>query len=175
MVERGGGPTLGTDPFGAGSDVEGAVLFDPDAPVLGNPKGDVTIVEFLDYQCPYGKKSHPDVVRLVKEDGRIRNVMKDWQIFGKPSLYASRLVLAAGKDAAKARNALMAMPGRLTPEEINQTLAKAGLDQEILNAAYLRDRDRVNAPDSQQHSGRELQPHGDPRLHRRDDAVPGGH
>lgn len=122
-----------------------AVLFDPEAPVLGNPKGDVTIVEFFDYQCPYCKKAHPDVVRLVKEDGRIRHVMKDWPIFGKPSLYASRLVLAAGKDAAKARNALMATPGRLTPEEINAALAGAGLDQEVLNAAYTRDRERINA------------------------------
>ena len=122
-----------------------AVLFDPDAPVLGNPKGDVTIVEFFDYQCPYCKKSHPDVVRLVKADGHIRHVMKDWPIFGKPSLYASRLVLAAGKDMAKARNALLATPGRLTVEQINDTLATVGLDQKTLNAAYSRDKDRINA------------------------------
>ncbi len=122
-----------------------AVLFDPDAPVLGNPKGDVTIVEFFDFQCPYCKKAHPDVARLVRDDGRIRHVMKDWPIFGPPSLYASRLVLGAGKDSTKARDALMATPGRLTAEQIDATLRKAGLDPQAMNAAYGKDRARVDA------------------------------
>lgn len=122
-----------------------AVLFDPDAPVLGNPKGDVTLVEFFDFQCPYCKKAHPDVARLVKEDGRVRHVIKDWPIFGPPSLYASRLVLAAGKDAPRARDALMATPGRLTAEQIDATLRKAGLDPQAMNAAYGKEKARIDA------------------------------
>lgn len=60
------------------------VLFDPDNPVLGNPEGDVTIVEFFDYQCPYCKANHPPLTEVVEADGNIRLVMKDWPIFGAP-------------------------------------------------------------------------------------------
>jgi protein-disulfide isomerase len=121
-----------------------AVLFDPEVPVLGNPKGDVTIVEFFDYQCPYCKEAHPDVVRLVREDGGIRHVMKDWPIFGPASLYASRLTLAAGQHHAKALAALMATPGRLTPQQVETTLSRAGFSVSALNAAYDSDSDRIN-------------------------------
>jgi protein-disulfide isomerase len=121
-----------------------AVLFDPEVPVLGNPKGDVTIVEFFDYQCPYCKKAHPDVARLVREDSGIRHVMKDWPIFGPASLYASRLPLAAGNHHPKALAALMATPGRLTPQQVEKTLSRAGFSVSSLNVAYDADSDRIN-------------------------------
>ncbi|MEF2551712.1 DsbA family protein [Aurantimonas sp. A2-1-M11] len=121
-----------------------AVLFDPEVPVLGNPEGDVTIVEFFDYQCPYCKQAHPDVVRLVHEDGGIRHVMKDWPIFGPASLYAARLTLAAGEHHPKALAALMATPGRLTPEQVEATLTQAGFKIAALDAAYDADSDRIN-------------------------------
>ncbi|SKA23903.1 DsbA family protein [Consotaella salsifontis] len=122
-----------------------AVLRDPRIPVLGNPKGDVTIVEFFDYQCPYCKKAHPDLEKVVEEDGNIRLVMKDWPIFGPPSIYASRLTLAAGRGYAKAQAALMATKGRLSPQEINAVLEKAGFDPDALNDAYVKDKERINA------------------------------
>lgn len=53
------------------------VFNDKDAPFLGNPKGDVTIVEFFDYQCPYCKKSHPMVKKVIERDGKVKLVMKD--------------------------------------------------------------------------------------------------
>lgn len=53
------------------------ILNDPAAPVSGNPDGDVTIVAFLDYNCPFCKKSAPDLDRIVKEDGKVRLVYKD--------------------------------------------------------------------------------------------------
>ena len=61
-----------------------AILNDPQAPVGGNPKGDVTIVAFLDYNCPFCKKSAPDLEKLVKTDGKIRLVYKDWPILTRP-------------------------------------------------------------------------------------------
>ncbi len=72
-----------------------SVLRDPDVPSIGNPKGDITIVEYFDYQCPYCKKVAPELVKLAREDGKLRIVMKDWPIFGGASQYAARMVLAA--------------------------------------------------------------------------------
>src|ERR1700676_26835 len=58
-----------------------AILNDPAAPVAGNPKGDLTIVVFFDYNCPFCKKAEPNLDRLVKADGKIRLVYKGWPNF----------------------------------------------------------------------------------------------
>jgi protein-disulfide isomerase len=68
---------------------------DPDSPVAGNPAGDVTVVEFFDYRCPYCKKAAPDVVELLKSDGNIRLVNREWPILGPESVFAARAALAA--------------------------------------------------------------------------------
>ena len=107
-----------------------AVLRDPDIPVLGNPDGDVTIVEFFDFQCPDCKKIHPDLSKVVKDDGKIRLVYKDWPIFGELSIAAAKLVLAAkfqGKYA-QAHEALISHKGRLTAANLPQIVAAAGID-----------------------------------------------
>ncbi len=123
------------------------VLYDKEIPVLGNPNGNVTIVEYFDYQCPYCKKGHGELMRVVKNDGNVRLVMKDWIIFGDTSAYAARLVLAAEKSGnyVKAMEALMATPGRLTPEQVDAALKKGGLDPAKLDAAYKADSKRINA------------------------------
>jgi protein-disulfide isomerase len=61
----------------------------------GNPKGDGTIVAFLDYNCPFCEKSEPDLERIVKEDGRVRLVYKDWPALTEASIYGAQLALAA--------------------------------------------------------------------------------
>ncbi|MDO5758266.1 MAG: DsbA family protein [Rhodobacterales bacterium] len=118
------------------------VLFDPDNPVLGNPEGDVTIVEFFDYQCPYCKVNHRDLTEVVARDGNVRLVMKDWPIFGAPSVRASQLTLGAVSVGAyeAANTALMATKGRLSDAGINEALQKAGLDVARLDAAYRANR-----------------------------------
>ena len=121
-----------------------AVLHDPQAPVLGNPDGDVTIVEYFDYQCPYCKKAYPDFARLVEQDGRIRLVMKDWPIFGEASVYASHLTLAAGKYRPKALDTLMTTEGRLTDAMIDDRLKDAGFDVAALKRAYAHDKRRID-------------------------------
>jgi len=106
------------------------ILRDPEIPSLGNPNGDVTIVEWFDYQCPYCKALSPELEKIIKEDGHVRFVLKDWPILGPPSPEASRLVLATkyqGKFEA-AHKALMARVGRLTTGTIDETLAGAGID-----------------------------------------------
>ena len=106
------------------------ILRDADVPVLGNPDGDITIVEYSDYQCPYCKQIAPVVDQVVKEDGKIRLVLKDWPVLGDPSPYAAKLVIASKYqnkfDAA--HRALIGKTGRLTESVIDDTLAKAGVD-----------------------------------------------
>src|SRR3979409_187200 len=74
---------------------EALVLRDPDIPVAGNPEGDITIVEYFDYKCPYCRKIEPELRQVVQDDGKIRLVLKDWPILGEVSVIAARKVLAS--------------------------------------------------------------------------------
>jgi protein-disulfide isomerase len=109
---------------------------DPASPVIGNPKGDVTLVEFFDYRCPYCKQVAPSLAALLDEDKRLRIVMKEFPILGKDSVTAARAALAAerqGKYAAF-HHALMALKGSLGDDALYKTAAAAGLDVERLKA-----------------------------------------
>jgi protein-disulfide isomerase len=75
-----------------------ALLNDPESPVGGNPKGDVTVVEFFDYRCGVCKRIHPIVNQLVKADPNIKRVYKDWPILGPNSVLASRAAIASRKQ-----------------------------------------------------------------------------
>ncbi len=101
-----------------------AILNDPDAPVGGNPGGDVTIVAFLDYNCPFCKKVTPALARLVAADGGVRLVYKDWPILAASSVDGARMALAAKYQGKyeQAHAALMASPGRSTRDR----MAEAG-------------------------------------------------
>jgi protein-disulfide isomerase len=116
----------------ASSDVlsKDAVLRDAEIPALGNPKGDITIVEYFDYQCPYCKKISPVLDEVLREDGNVRLVLKDWPILGDPSGYAARLVLAAKyqNKYEAAHRALIVKVGRLTEGVIDEALTQAGVD-----------------------------------------------
>lgn len=107
-----------------------AVLRDADIPVLGNSQGDITIVEYFDYQCPYCKKISPVLDQVLKDDGKIRLVLKDWPILGDPSGYAARQVLAAKyqNKYEAAHRALIGRTGRLTEAAIDDALAGAGIN-----------------------------------------------
>lgn len=113
-----------------------AILNDPEAPVGGNPGGDVTIVAFLDYNCPFCKTSAAELARVVKEDGKIRLVYKDWPVIAETSVYAAQLALAAAYQSGyqKAHDALMATKGRLTRQQISAAIKGAGLDLARLQA-----------------------------------------
>ncbi len=88
-----------------------ALLRDKYSVVAGNPKGDVTIVEFFDYRCAYCKAVKPQLDRALKADRNIRLVYKEFPILGPVSTYASRAAIAArkqGDDKYRAyHNALM--------------------------------------------------------------------
>jgi protein-disulfide isomerase len=107
-----------------------SILHDPAAPATGNPKGDLTIVEWFDYQCPYCKKVNPDLLKTVKQDGHVRLVFKDWPVFGGVSVNAAQLVLAAGYQGkyTEAHDALMAIRGKLSDDLVISALTQAGID-----------------------------------------------
>ncbi len=107
-----------------------SVLRDPDIPSLGNPNGNLTVVEFFDYQCPYCKKLAPELAKLVQDDGNIRIVLKDWPIFGEASVFAARLALASKyqNKYSQAHDALIGANTKLTEAAVNDLLAKAGID-----------------------------------------------
>lgn len=103
----------------------------------GNPDGDVTIVEYFDYQCSYCRTIAPVLADLMKEDGRLRIVLKDWPVFGELSVQAARLVLATKYQNKfhDAHAALMAKTGRLTESRLIGTLKEAGVDMDRLKQA----------------------------------------
>lgn len=68
---------------------------DPNAPILGNADGDVTVVEFFDYNCPYCKQVAPDVLELISTDEDVKVVYREWPILGEGSVFAARAALAA--------------------------------------------------------------------------------
>lgn len=108
-----------------------ALLRDPETPVSGNPKGDVTIVAFFDYNCPFCMKVEPDLEKLVAGDKGIRLVYKDWPIFGPVSQYAAKVALAAHwqHKYRVVHNALMAFGQRKTSQQqVRDIAAKAGAD-----------------------------------------------
>ena len=109
-----------------------AVLRDPEIPVLGNPQGDLTVVEYFDYQCPYCKKYAPEIAQVVRDDGKIRLVLKDWPIFGAVSKSAAQLALAAKYQSKyqEAHEALIGTQEKLSDANIPELLAKAGVDVE---------------------------------------------
>jgi protein-disulfide isomerase len=117
-------------------DVE-AILNDPATPVAGNPAGDVTIVAFMDYNCPFCKKSSPDLERFVDDDGRVRLVYKDWPILTDASVTGAHLALAA-KYQGKYREAHVAMMSirglKIDDASLRAAVKAAGIDTALLDA-----------------------------------------
>ncbi|XOC81591.1 DsbA family protein [Microvirga sp. M2] len=114
-----------------------AILNDPQAPAAGNPKGDITIVAFLDYNCPFCKNSAPDLERIVKADGKIRLVYKDWPILTPASIHGAQLALAAKYQGKyeEVHHALMGIPGRrIAKETMTEAVQSSGVDMERLDA-----------------------------------------
>ncbi len=103
---------------------------DPGSPIGGSPEGDVTVVEFFDYRCPYCKAMASGLARLLKEDGNIRFVYKEWPILGPVSEVAARAALGAWKQGryAEYHEVLMTISGKLSEEDIFEAAKSLGLD-----------------------------------------------
>lgn len=107
---------------------------DPNAPVLGNPDGDVTVVEFFDYNCPYCRRVKPEMEALLDADPNVRVVYREWPILGEGSVFAARAALAS-REQGKYEEfhwALMGMNGRAEEASVLRVARDVGLDIEQL-------------------------------------------
>ncbi|MGB5559297.1 MAG: DsbA family protein [Paracoccaceae bacterium] len=123
--------------------------------VGGNLEGDVTMVEFLDYQCGYCKKAHPEVTELIKGDGNIRYIVKEFPILGDASVLAARFAISvkqvAGDEAyAAVHDELMTFRGEISKESLETVATSRGLDADAIMAAM--DSDAVTEVISQNHA-----------------------
>ncbi|MFA6301715.1 MAG: DsbA family protein [Legionella sp.] len=111
-----------------------ANLFDGKLTTIGNPKGNVTVVEFFDYQCIHCKKMAPTIDALVKKDSGLRVVYKEFPIFGKSSEVASKVAIAAGMQGkySQMHDALMKVDKRLDDQVVMDTAKSIGLDMKKL-------------------------------------------
>lgn len=127
------------------ADQSDAIFNDPASWVGGNPEGDITVVEFLDYRCGYCRKAWQEVDQLVEGDGNIRFVIKEFPILGEESMLSSRFAIAVlqlhGNDAyRKAHDALLSLRADTTPEALDRLAIELGLDPAPILA-------RMNAPE----------------------------
>ncbi|WP_428515947.1 DsbA family protein [Roseovarius sp.] len=136
--------------------------------VGGNPDGDITLVEFLDYRCGYCKRAHPEVTNLLKEDGNIRFIVKEFPILGEQSVTASRFAIAtqqvAGDDAYHAvSEALMAYSGDITEPALRRMAEPLDLPVDDIIAAM--GSEEVTTVIEENHAlGRALQISGTPSF-----------
>lgn len=121
-------------------------LFDnPASWVGGNPDGDVTVVEFVDYNCGFCKRALPEVMALLERDPGVRLVMKELPILGPESELASRFAIATLQVAGDAaygavHERLLGLPGRVSPAALGGIADDLGLDRAAIEA-------RMDAPE----------------------------
>jgi protein-disulfide isomerase len=113
--------------------------------VGGNPEGDITIVEFMDYRCGFCKRAFPEVAALLTRDTNIRHIIKEFPILGEQSVLASQFAIAtklvAGDDAYHdVHNTLMEYRGDITPQTLGRVSDTLGLDTAAIVA-------RMNDPE----------------------------
>lgn len=117
---------------------ERARITDPATSVIiGNPQGDVTIVEFMDYNCGFCKRAMEDMRALAKDDAKLRIVLKDFPILGPDSVEASRVAVAAKNQLQGAKyfefhNKLMGTKGRVNGAKALEVAKEAGADLDRL-------------------------------------------
>jgi protein-disulfide isomerase len=105
-------------------------LVTPADPVAGDPRGDVTIVEFFDTRCPYCRKLEPVMDSFLAQDRKVKLVFKDLPILGPASVLGTKALLAAQKQDAygKMREAVMKLPPDTTLPQIESAARALKLD-----------------------------------------------
>src|SRR5438552_2775226 len=132
------------------------IFEDPDTPVAGNPNGDVSLVEFFDYRCPYCKQVEPSLEALLGEDRQLRLVYKEFPVLGPESVTASKAALAARKQGKydAFHRAMMTIKGQINDTAVYKTDDSVGFAFENIAEEIARDeisdslamRDRLAQP-----------------------------
>jgi len=122
---------------------QSAIYDDGYSYVGGNPDGDITLVEFLDYRCTYCRRAHDEVAELIKSDGNIRLVVKEFPILGEQSTLSSQLAVATLHKAGpvaynKLGDFLMTFNGNLTPKIMTGILTKLEVAEPEDIIAYMK-------------------------------------
>lgn len=114
----------------AAAGVVSSLANDPNAPTMGNPDGDVVVVEFFDYNCPYCRRAGAVVEDLIEADKNVKIVYREWPILGEGSVVAARASLAAGMQGKydEFHWALMKSEGRATQASIMRLARDLGMD-----------------------------------------------
>ncbi|MBV9859213.1 MAG: DsbA family protein [Alphaproteobacteria bacterium] len=110
------------------------IYSDPMTPVGGNPQGDVSLVEFFDYRCPYCKQVEPSIEALGRDDRQLRLVFKEFPVLGPESVTAARAALAARKQGKydAFHTAMMAAKGQISDTVVYNVAGSVGLDLDRL-------------------------------------------
>lgn len=151
-----------------------ALVNHPMSPVSGNPEGDVTLVEFFDYQCGYCKRTLEPVMDLLESDPGLRVVWKEFPVLGQVSTFAALASMAAQKQGKylALHKALMGAPDRLSEESVMEIAGQVGLDVERLQQD-MADREIVAYLQETQRLARELGINGTPAFVIGNTLVPG--
>lgn len=155
-------------------DNQQALTRSPADPVAGNPQGDVTVVEFFDYQCGYCKAVQADTQRLIKDDPKLRFVFKELPILGPASVVASKAALASKAQGKYLdfHNALMAQRGQLDEDVILRLAKSVGIDTDRLKKD-MESRDVLSVIAANQALAEQLGIHGTPGFVFGTELVPG--
>lgn len=107
--------------------------------VLGNPKGDVTVVEFFDYNCGYCKRALSDMMNIINEDKNVRFVLKEFPVLGQSSVEAAQVAVAVNRIAPARymdfHQRLLLGRGEANKARAIEAAVAAGVDKAKLEAA----------------------------------------
>jgi protein-disulfide isomerase len=151
-----------------------ALLTDPKyAHIAGNEKGDITVVEFFDYNCPYCRQSLKDIEKLMDADKNVRVIFKEYPILGKASTTASIAALASRKQGKymEFHTALLSAKGRINDEQITSIAKTVGLDVDKLKSD-MKSADVLEAHKKNMEVGQKLGINGTPTFIFNDQVIP---
>lgn len=148
---------------------EGQVIF-------GNPDGDVTLVEFLDYNCGYCKQAFSNMLELLDSDKNIRFIVKEWPVLGQPSMEAALIALAVSEEAPEKywdfHKGMMTLRGRANKESSLRVAEKLGISRDALEKRY-EDRSLLKPIEDTYRLAEALQLTGTPGFVVGDEIIPG--
>lgn len=122
--------------------------------VLGNPKGDVTLVEFFDYNCAFCKRTLPDMMQMMKDDGKLKVVLKEFPVLGPGSVEAAKVAVAVrmqdknGKKYLDFHQKLLGGRGQVDKARALAVAKEVGMDMARLDKDLGSDEVRVSLEES---------------------------